>query len=196
MFARGGAGCVARAVASVIVATIATACWAADPAPNLAVVPANLDAVEGAARQIRLSGCTTSQCQAMVSIADVLRIDLDASAGTAGKSKPIPATRDAVARKSLQNALFDHPERFDAVCDGATRLMAQYSLPGSDSEVFVPVNLILLGLYMDQKSASHCVSRLIAALPDTNAADKAVDNAKRLCIGRHALALCNDIKRS
>ena len=185
--------CVMRIAAGVIVGMVATACWAATPVPDLANIPPNLDAVEGAARQIRSSGCRTSQCQAMVLIADVLRIDLDASAATVGRPRPIPAGRDALASTSLQRALFDHPAPFDAVCDGAARLMARYSLPGSVSDVFVPVSLILLGFEMDQKSEGHCTSRLVRALPDTDAAKTAVANAKRVCVGGHVAASCDEI---
>lgn len=186
-----------HAATSVILGMVVTVCWAATPGTDLANVPPNFDAVESAARQIRSSGCVTSQCQAMLSIADVLRIDLDAVASTVGRPKPIPADRDAIAAKSLQKTLLGHPERFTAVCDGATRLMTRYSLPGGASDVFVPVNLLLLGLEMDQRSRGRCLQSLLSALPRTGAATTAIDDAQQLCVGRrHSPALCNEIKRS
>jgi hypothetical protein len=186
-----------RVAAAVVAAVVAGGAPAATLPPNLAAVAPGFDAVQGAARQIRASGCTTVPCRAMVTIAQVLQLDLDtASATTMGLPRPIPANRDALAARALGRALLDHPRRFNVVCDGAARLLARYALPGVEPDAFVPVSLLLLGLDMDRRSGGHCLPRLVVALPHTESAAAAIGDARRSCAARpHPPVGCDAIGR-
>ncbi len=186
-----------RVTATLVALTVAYGACAATPQPDLAAVAPSFDAVQGAARQIMASGCTTVPCRAMLTIAQVLQLDLDtAAATTMGLPRPIPANRDALAARTLGRMLLNHPQRFNAVCDGATRLLARYSLPGPEAEAFVPISLLLLGLDMDRRSGGRCLPRLLAALPRTEATVAAVGDARRSCAARpYPQAACRVIRR-
>lgn len=190
-------GCVWRCLAlSRITAAVAAAivAAAAPPPPDLSAVPPDFNAVQIAAQQIRVSGCITAPCRAMLQIGQVLQIDsATEGAVTVGLPRPIPPNRDALAAQALDRLLLGHPRQFDAVCDGAAVLLAHVSLPVADP--YVPIKLLLLGLDMDRRHG-HCLPRLLAALPRNEAAAVLMDGVRRSCEARlHPSTTCGALTR-
>jgi hypothetical protein len=160
-------------------------------------VAPSFDAVQQAARQVAARHCASADCRALVWVAAVLRIDLDAAAATVGRPRPLPANRDTVARSALNRVVLDHPDRFGAVCDVSARIVSGFSEPGRAGEAFVPISLLRLAQAMDRRSGGRCLPVVLARLPPTPAADAVIDHARQLCANdaMQTAAACGVIDR-
>ncbi len=137
--------------------------------------------------QIRLTGCHTQACAAVIRFYRIEDIIEDGEATTVGTPHYFNPNQPTVEEKRLHAILLDHPNRFGPMCALLTSLASRYGIPGGeqgkDFELFVGVEAIDMALRMDGHGPPHCLPAVLAAMPRTQEADTAIANARDLCEG-------------
>ncbi len=138
-----------------------------------------------------------SQCRAIRTIAEALDTYL-ATAATNGVPRPIPLDRDSVAKRKMDGLVSRNAENAVAICKTEADIVSRYSLPAVSGDLFVPVSLLRFAQAIDARTKGSCLSGVLAALPRTEAARKAIDHARALCenVDKSGGLACGKIRRS
>ena len=123
---------------------------------------------------------------------------MEATAATNGVPRPIPLDRDSAAKRKIDGLVSRDAENATAICKTEADIVSRYSLPAVSGDLFVPVSLLRFALAIDARTNGSCLSGVLAALPQTGAANTAIDHARALCenVDRNDGPACGRIRRS
>ena len=189
----------ARRAAFLLAWSVAVPCTgnASSSAAPVRIDP-SVDAVQAAAHRPETVDCQTSQCRAVRTIAEALDTYMEATAATNGVPRPIPLDRDSAAKRKMDGLVSRNADNAVAICKTASDIGSRYSLPAVSGDLFVPVSLLRFALAIDARTNGSCLSDVLAALPQTEAANTAIDHARALCenVDKNGGLACGKIRRS
>ena len=171
------------------------------------IVPTPAAVGDGIQRATAATRCTTVDCAALTTILHTYLIFIDSAATPMGMGGWTPATakqaflltRPATIRRRLRMRLLSRPDRFAAICARAEYLAAQYDSDAdakAGHEYFFVNSLIQTAMLIDTKCPEHCLSKVLAALPETPLANQLVRTAHDFCVrAQWHSAACGRIRR-
>ena len=142
---------------------------------------ANSGAIQDAAqRAVRLK-CATTACMSVIRLNKVFDIILDGEATYMGEARLFSLDQPHVKERRLHLVLLDHPNRFGPICALITSLASRYGVSDQNDDPFVGLHVIDLALRMDGYGPPHCLPAVLAAMPNTQTAERAIHNASLRC---------------
>jgi hypothetical protein len=172
---------------------------------ELGTIMPTLEATVDAHERAGGEHCKTRECVAIATIIITSNIIFLSQETATWIGMPTPegeaivkaATRPSVIKRQLRTALLNHPERFPAICQRITSFASLYEQAGTvtGQDIFLG-QLIQMALLMDVRSHGDCLTRVLAAFPETDDAKDLINRSRGFCQGAQwASAACKRIAR-